>query len=577
MTILSHKVCLVILYLLRDLVVIECRDIGWEELRGQYASRNLLQEEEEEVCVISTSGDYQELSGGVDAPLGRFEYMMSIQVQQQDGRFSHHCGGTLISPSLILTAAHCIYIKGKYDLRASKSIADVLQSTPTLYATRAPRCRHQAGIEGRILVTNYFLTSGYQGNLLRGDDIAILQTEFPFDYAGPFVNYDSRNIDFSNSRLFTALGYGATDVYDLTSRAVEILPLQLAFFAYESEEVCQAKLLEFNQQYLLNTQSSICFGYKARDTCQGDSGGPMLLANDNYGVTQDGDPYKDVQVGITSWGPIFNCTPGDGNNPGVYTKVSNFVEWIDSVIESVGETTAARAVVTTPPQQKSAAIAITDVLLDCDDVQPSGGYTCEQQKSFGKCDEEWMITGAYCRETCQRCPSGIATNGDQVPTESRPNQEECSNVQPPGDYTCSDQKSFGKCTVSWMITGNYCARTCERCETSTGPPVERTSSLQCFGEPQANYQGEVIKLGTANFQPSVQDCCKSCEEDELCNVWVYCPRQDGCRNVDEVLNFGRCDLKYQNVVANGGVPQVFYRGNETDFTSGYLLGKTSEA
>jgi hypothetical protein len=39
----------------------------------------------------------------------------------------------------------------------------------------------------------------------------------------------------------------------------------------------------------------------------------------------------------------------------------------------------------------------------CTDVAPNADYTCEQQRAWGKCDAQWMIGGAYCARTCNRC------------------------------------------------------------------------------------------------------------------------------------------------------------------------------
>lgn len=68
------------------------------------------------------------------------------------------------------------------------------------------------------------------------------------------------------------------------------------------------------------SQYQVCAGYKegGRDTCQGDSGGPLScqLANGVW-----------IQEGITSFGD--GCAkPG---RPGIYTKVSAYVPWIESV------------------------------------------------------------------------------------------------------------------------------------------------------------------------------------------------------------------------------------------------------
>jgi len=63
--------------------------------------------------------------------------------------------------------------------------------------------------------------------------------------------------------------------------------------------------------------SMLCAGFDqgGMDSCQGDSGGPLFTSN----------PF--TLVGIVSWG--YGCA--EAGYPGVYTRVADFIEFIESV------------------------------------------------------------------------------------------------------------------------------------------------------------------------------------------------------------------------------------------------------
>jgi secreted trypsin-like serine protease len=71
------------------------------------------------------------------------------------------------------------------------------------------------------------------------------------------------------------------------------------------------------------SDSQMCAGYlhAGKDACQGDSGGPLMLQSASG---------QWVVAGIVSAGR--GC--GDGGIPGIYTRVSFYLPWIRSVIES---------------------------------------------------------------------------------------------------------------------------------------------------------------------------------------------------------------------------------------------------
>ena len=77
----------------------------------------------------------------------------------------------------------------------------------------------------------------------------------------------------------------------------------------------KCRVLYYDVSPVLTT--NICAGYDAggKDSCQGDSGGPLVCEDEEHGW---------LLHGVTSWG-VGCARPG---NPGVYTRVASYIEWI---------------------------------------------------------------------------------------------------------------------------------------------------------------------------------------------------------------------------------------------------------
>lgn len=74
------------------------------------------------------------------------------------------------------------------------------------------------------------------------------------------------------------------------------------------------------------TDSQICAGgERGKDSCRGDSGGPLM---GNYKNSR-GQAYWYL-AGLVSYGPS-PC--GQEGWPGVYTRVSKYINWINSKVE----------------------------------------------------------------------------------------------------------------------------------------------------------------------------------------------------------------------------------------------------
>eukprot|EP01023_Acetabularia_acetabulum_P007633 TRINITY_DN13356_c0_g1_i4.p1 TRINITY_DN13356_c0_g1~~TRINITY_DN13356_c0_g1_i4.p1 ORF type:complete len:391 (+),score=87.08 TRINITY_DN13356_c0_g1_i4:104-1276(+) len=98
-----------------------------------------------------------------------------------------------------------------------------------------------------------------------------------------------------------------------------------------------------------------------------------------------------------------------------------------------------------------------DSLCGCEDATPLGGFECEEQALFGKCSAEWMISGGYCLNTCDRC----FCVGDCI----------CIDIPSDENFTCAQQQEFGQCDAQWMIDNRYCEFTCGRCSCLSLPSI----------------------------------------------------------------------------------------------------------
>jgi secreted trypsin-like serine protease len=223
--------------------------------------------------------------GGTRAALGEFPWMV---------RLSMGCGGALYSPTLVLTAAHCVSRTG-----ANTSITATLGAVDLQSSTRVTRR------------SNYvYRAPGYNGN---GDDWAFIRLASPVTGVATLPIATSTAYD---SGTFTIAGWGANREGGAQQRY-----LLKATVPFVSDATCNGSSMYAGQ---VIAAEEICAGYAAGgiDTCQGDSGGPMFR--------QGASGW--IQVGIVSWGD--GCARP--NKPGVYTQVSYFSSAIRSAATSLG-------------------------------------------------------------------------------------------------------------------------------------------------------------------------------------------------------------------------------------------------
>jgi trypsin len=197
----------------------------------------------------------------------------------------HNCGGSIISPDTIVTAAHCI--DGLISL-----FYEVVSGTADLLSNGTHSTVKQAIVH-----------EGYDG---LGNDVALIILNEPLTLSDTTQAVPLADAEPAAGDTVTVTGWGILNEDDLIS------PNQLytVDVAIVDREECTADYADVEGGDVDDTM--ICAGVPegGKDSCSGDSGGPL---------TKDGQ-----LVGIVSWG--LGC--GEVGYPGVYTNVASVREWI---------------------------------------------------------------------------------------------------------------------------------------------------------------------------------------------------------------------------------------------------------
>ena len=241
--------------------------------------------------------------GGRDVVQGRYPYLVSIQIaldEASEGR--HFCGGSLISPTSVLTAAHCVeeFARGGVSaatLRVVANRADLRTRTGSTAGVRLEEGEWQVHVHPK------YVSRGRNGVELPYD-VAVIELDKPIRNV-PLMRLPSPGSDVLErpGSLLTAAGWGNTSSNDF------IYPDVL-------QSVRVPALAPFECRYAYgasaDTKLQLCAGTGGRDACQGDSGGPLFVETPGRNKTA-------IQVGVVSWGEGCAQT----GKPGVYARLSN--------------------------------------------------------------------------------------------------------------------------------------------------------------------------------------------------------------------------------------------------------------
>ncbi|XP_046634892.1 serine proteinase stubble-like isoform X2 [Daphnia pulicaria] len=239
--------------------------------------------------------------GGTTTQYGQWPWQVSLR-QWRTATFLHKCGAALLNENWAITAAHCVdnvqpddllLRMGEYDLATDEEEYPYIERKVQIVASH-PQFDSRT-FEYDLALLRFYDPVRFQPNIV------------------PICLPPPSEVDFVGRTAYVT-GWGR--LYEDGP-----LPSKMQQVSVPVINNTDCENMYRRAGYVEHIPNIfICAGYAdgKRDSCEGDSGGPMVIQEEQSWVL----------AGVISWG--IGCA--EANQPGVYTRISEFREWIDKII-----------------------------------------------------------------------------------------------------------------------------------------------------------------------------------------------------------------------------------------------------
>ncbi|CBY35790.1 unnamed protein product [Oikopleura dioica] len=249
--------------------------------------------------VLDQNKNVGKIMGGNNADQGNFPWQAALVKN-----YKIFCGGTLVSPTTVVSAPHCLsdYLKPQ-DLLVS---VGHISSTFERY--------HEIGFQ-HSRIKKIINHPDFNPTLFL-NDINLLLLDIPFtitDYVRPACLPQNFEYKPENGAACVASGFGQQGTCD-DNEILYATRLKSVVLEIVDNEICAEIHEEHSGEKVVNSQLCAAGFQNGMDTCKGDSGGPLVCDVDG----------RWTLTGVVSFGLFF----GEKDIPGVYTRVTEYLDWI---------------------------------------------------------------------------------------------------------------------------------------------------------------------------------------------------------------------------------------------------------